>query len=101
MLAGRVRREPGPGSLAEGEAGAVAVLGVTDVDGAGGGPRYAPRKDFFGEDVTFADGTISTDGPPRYPQPEASLSSHCNDHTAAIAFTYRWVATLSRTDQYL
>ncbi|GAA3392322.1 hypothetical protein GCM10017752_28770 [Streptomyces roseoviridis] len=92
-----MRHVPGPGAPAEGEAGAVAVLGVTDVDGAGGGPRYATRKDFFfGEDVTLADGTISTDGPPRYPQPEASLSSHCNDHTAAIAFSYRWVATLSR-----
>ncbi|MGD3109180.1 Uma2 family endonuclease [Streptomyces sp. YGL11-2] len=32
------------------------------------GPRYATRKDFvYGEDVTIADWTISTDGLPRYP----------------------------------
>ncbi|QHC20663.1 Uma2 family endonuclease [Streptomyces sp. GS7] len=32
------------------------------------GPRYATRKDFvYGEDVTVAEWTISTDGLPRYP----------------------------------
>ncbi|MGW3268746.1 Uma2 family endonuclease [Streptomyces sp. NPDC001056] len=38
-----------------------------DIHPTPGGPRYATRKDFvYGEDVTIADWTISTDGLPRY-----------------------------------
>ncbi|MDX3383766.1 Uma2 family endonuclease [Streptomyces niveiscabiei] len=39
----------------------------TDIHPTPEGPRYATRKDFlYGEDVTIADWTISTDGLPRY-----------------------------------
>ncbi|MEU6239949.1 Uma2 family endonuclease [Streptomyces sp. NPDC047024] len=39
----------------------------TDIHPTPDGPRYATRKDFvYGEDVTIADWTISTDGLPRY-----------------------------------
>lgn len=45
--------------------GAGAVL--TDIHATPDGPRYATRKDFvYGEDVTIADWTISTDNLPRY-----------------------------------
>ncbi|MFF0017678.1 hypothetical protein [Streptomyces sp. NPDC005374] len=40
---------------------------LTDIHPTPEGPRYATRKDFvYGEDVTIADWTISTDGLPRY-----------------------------------
>jgi Uma2 family endonuclease len=40
---------------------------LTDIHPTPDGPRYATRKDFlYGEDVTIADWTISTDGLPRY-----------------------------------
>ncbi|MER7514870.1 Uma2 family endonuclease [Streptomyces sp. NPDC126499] len=40
----------------------------SDIHATPEGPRYATRKDFFyGEDVTIAEWTISTDGLPRYP----------------------------------
>ncbi|MFD7976971.1 Uma2 family endonuclease [Streptomyces sp. NPDC059071] len=40
----------------------------SDIHTTPDGPRYATRKDFFyGEDVTLADWTISTDDLPRYP----------------------------------
>ncbi|SFM84411.1 Putative restriction endonuclease [Streptomyces sp. cf124] len=46
--------------------GAGAVL--TDIHATPDGPRYATRKDFvYGEDVTIADWTISTENLPRYP----------------------------------
>ncbi|MFI7297866.1 Uma2 family endonuclease [Streptomyces sp. NPDC050121] len=46
--------------------GAGAVL--TDIHPTPDGPRYATRKDFvYGEDVTIAEWTISTEGLPRYP----------------------------------
>ncbi|MEU7635566.1 Uma2 family endonuclease [Streptomyces sp. NPDC039016] len=39
----------------------------TDIHSTPDGPRYATRKDFvYGEDVTVAEWTISTDGLPRY-----------------------------------
>ncbi|MBL1110083.1 Uma2 family endonuclease [Streptomyces sp. 5-8] len=39
----------------------------SDIHPTPGGPRYATRKDFvYGEDVTIADWTISTEGLPRY-----------------------------------
>ncbi|WP_256727015.1 Uma2 family endonuclease [Streptomyces acidiscabies] len=39
----------------------------TDIHPTPEGPRYATRKDFiYGEDITIADWTISTDGLPRY-----------------------------------
>lgn len=39
----------------------------TDIHPTPEGPRYATRKDFvYGEDVTIADWTISTEGLPRY-----------------------------------
>ncbi|MGW7226164.1 Uma2 family endonuclease [Streptomyces cyaneofuscatus] len=45
--------------------GSGAVL--SDIHRTPGGPRYAARKDFlYGEDVTIAEWTISTDGLPRY-----------------------------------
>ncbi len=45
--------------------GAGAVF--TDIHPTPDGPRYAVRKDFvYGEDVTIAEWTISTDGLPRY-----------------------------------
>ncbi|MEU3253095.1 Uma2 family endonuclease [Streptomyces sp. NPDC006997] len=45
--------------------GTGAVLG--DIHSTPDGPRYATRKEFvYGEDVTIADWTISTDGLPRY-----------------------------------
>ncbi|MCD9903956.1 MULTISPECIES: Uma2 family endonuclease [Streptomyces] len=45
--------------------GSGAVL--SDIHRTPGGPRYATRKDFlYGEDVTIAEWTISTDGLPRY-----------------------------------
>ncbi|KND34990.1 MULTISPECIES: Uma2 family endonuclease [Streptomyces] len=41
---------------------------LTDIHATPDGPRYATRKDFvYGEDVTIADWTISTDNLPRYP----------------------------------
>ncbi|MEV1067864.1 Uma2 family endonuclease [Streptomyces sp. NPDC050263] len=46
--------------------GSGAVL--TDIHPTPDGPRYATRKDFvYGEDVTIADWTISTEGLPRCP----------------------------------
>jgi Uma2 family endonuclease len=40
---------------------------LTDIHTTPDGPRYATRKDFvYGEDVTIADWTITTDGLPRY-----------------------------------
>ena len=40
---------------------------LTDIHTTPEGPRYATRKDFvYGEDVTIADWTISTDNLPRY-----------------------------------
>ncbi|MGW0748277.1 Uma2 family endonuclease [Streptomyces sp. NPDC002587] len=40
---------------------------MTDIHSTPDGPRYATRKDFvYGEDVTIADWTISTEGLPRY-----------------------------------
>ncbi|MFC4503029.1 MULTISPECIES: hypothetical protein [Streptomyces] len=45
----------------------VVVITLTDIHRTPDGPRYATRKDFvYGEDVTIADWTISTDGLPRY-----------------------------------
>lgn len=45
--------------------GSGAVL--SDIHRTPEGPRYATRKDFlYGEDVTIAEWTISTDGLPRY-----------------------------------
>ncbi|KOV72535.1 MULTISPECIES: hypothetical protein [unclassified Streptomyces] len=39
----------------------------TDIHPTPAGPRYATRKDFvYGEDVTIADWTISTEGLPLY-----------------------------------
>ncbi|GAB2948979.1 Uma2 family endonuclease [Streptomyces heilongjiangensis] len=44
---------------------------LTDIHSTPDGPRYATRKDFvYGEDVTIADWTISTEDLPRYPDPE-------------------------------
>ncbi|GHH30780.1 Uma2 family endonuclease [Streptomyces lanatus] len=45
----------------------------TDIHSTPAGPRYATRKDFlYGEDVTIADWTISTENLPRYkPETEA------------------------------
>ncbi|MDX3587054.1 MULTISPECIES: Uma2 family endonuclease [Streptomyces] len=41
---------------------------LTDIHATPDGPRYATRKDFvYGEDVTVADWTISTENLPRYP----------------------------------
>ncbi|WP_371577722.1 Uma2 family endonuclease [Streptomyces sp. NBC_01314] len=41
---------------------------LTDIHPTPDGPRYATRKDFvYGEDVTIADWTISTENLPRYP----------------------------------
>ena len=40
---------------------------LTDIHSTPHGPRYATRKDFvYGEDVTIADWTISTENLPRY-----------------------------------
>jgi Uma2 family endonuclease len=40
---------------------------MSDIHETPDGPRYATRKDFvYGEDVTIADWTISTEGLPRY-----------------------------------
>ncbi|QOV40995.1 Uma2 family endonuclease [Streptomyces ferrugineus] len=40
---------------------------LTDIHSTPDGPRYATRKDFvYGEDVTIADWTISTENLPRY-----------------------------------
>ncbi|MFD7335230.1 Uma2 family endonuclease [Streptomyces violascens] len=40
---------------------------LSDIHSTPEGPRYATRKDFvYGEDVTIADWTISTEGLPRY-----------------------------------
>ncbi|MGW7459583.1 Uma2 family endonuclease [Streptomyces sp. NPDC054797] len=40
---------------------------MTDIHSTPDGPRYATRKDFvYGEDVTIAGWTISTEGLPRY-----------------------------------
>jgi Uma2 family endonuclease len=40
---------------------------LSDIHPTPDGPRYATRKDFvYGEDVTIADWTISTEGLPRY-----------------------------------
>ena len=40
---------------------------LTDIHATPDGPRYATRKDFvYGEDVTIAEWTISTEGLPRY-----------------------------------
>ncbi|MFD9336002.1 Uma2 family endonuclease [Streptomyces sp. NPDC060028] len=40
---------------------------MTEIHQTPEGPRYATRKDFlYGEDVTIADWTISTEGLPRY-----------------------------------
>uniref|UniRef100_A0AAU2V8B0 Uma2 family endonuclease n=1 Tax=Streptomyces sp. NBC_00003 TaxID=2903608 RepID=A0AAU2V8B0_9ACTN len=40
---------------------------LSDIHTTPDGPRYATRKDFvYGEDVTIADWTISTEGLPRY-----------------------------------
>ncbi|MEV7613847.1 Uma2 family endonuclease [Streptomyces sp. NPDC089799] len=40
---------------------------MSDIHATPDGPRYATRKDFvYGEDVTVADWTISTEGLPRY-----------------------------------
>ncbi len=42
---------------------------LTDIHATPDGPRYATRKDFvYGEDVTIADWTISTENLPRYPE---------------------------------
>jgi Uma2 family endonuclease len=41
---------------------------LTDIHPTPDGPRYATRKDFvYGEDVTIAEWTISTEDLPRYP----------------------------------
>ncbi|WP_328310966.1 Uma2 family endonuclease [Streptomyces sp. NBC_00442] len=41
---------------------------LSDIHPTPAGPRYATRKDFvYGEDVTIAQWTISTDSLPRYP----------------------------------
>ncbi|MFJ6899720.1 Uma2 family endonuclease [Streptomyces hokutonensis] len=43
---------------------------LTDIHSTPDGPRYATRKDFvYGEDVTIAEWTISTEGLPRYAGP--------------------------------
>jgi hypothetical protein len=40
----------------------------SDIHATPDGPRYATRKDFvYGEDVTIADWTNSTEDLPRYP----------------------------------
>jgi Uma2 family endonuclease len=42
---------------------------LSDIHSTPDGPRYATRKDFvYGEDVTIAEWTISTEGLPRYPK---------------------------------
>ncbi|WP_369248574.1 Uma2 family endonuclease [Streptomyces sp. R41] len=47
--------------------GSGAVL--SDIHQTPHGPRYATRKEFvYGEDITIADWTISTEGLPRYPE---------------------------------
>ncbi|MGW5769440.1 Uma2 family endonuclease [Streptomyces longwoodensis] len=46
---------------------------LTDTHDTPAGPRYATRKDFvYGEDVTIADWTISTQGLPRYEEDGAA-----------------------------
>ncbi|MET9112671.1 MULTISPECIES: Uma2 family endonuclease [Streptomyces] len=46
---------------------------LTDIHDTPAGPRYATRKDFvYGEDVTIADWTISTQGLPRYEEDGAA-----------------------------
>lgn len=46
---------------------------LTDIHSTPAGPRYATRKDFvYGEDVTIADWTISTENLPRYKAEDAS-----------------------------
>ncbi|MFJ9632117.1 Uma2 family endonuclease [Streptomyces sp. NPDC101175] len=48
---------------------------LTDIHATPDGPRYATRKDFvYGEDVTIAEWTISTEGLPRYAMPGTSES---------------------------
>ncbi|MFD7136652.1 Uma2 family endonuclease [Streptomyces sp. NPDC059894] len=43
---------------------------LSDIHPTPDGPRYATRKDFvYGEDVTVAEWTISTEGLPLYPDP--------------------------------
>lgn len=45
---------------------------LTDIHSTPAGPRYATRKDFvYGEDVTIADWTISTENLPRYKAEDA------------------------------
>lgn len=45
---------------------------LTDIHSTPTGPRYATRKDFvYGEDVTIADWTISTENLPRYKAEDA------------------------------
>ncbi|MFE5538805.1 Uma2 family endonuclease [Streptomyces sp. NPDC056492] len=45
---------------------------MSDIHRTPEGPRYATRKDFvYGEDVTIADWTISTEGLPRYEDADA------------------------------
>ncbi|MPY63026.1 Uma2 family endonuclease [Streptomyces spongiae] len=54
--------------------GSGAVL--SDIHPTPDGPRYATRKDFlYGEDVTIADWTISTEKLPRYPEKDAGQPS--------------------------
>ncbi|OWA08356.1 hypothetical protein B9W62_19025 [Streptomyces sp. CS113] len=60
---GRPHRLASPGP--PGAASAAAVL--TDIHVTPEGPRYATRKDFvYGEDVTIADWTVSTQDLPLY-----------------------------------
>lgn len=48
---------------------------LTDIHATPGGPRYATRKDFvYGEEVTIANWTISTENLPRY-KPEGEQAS--------------------------
>ncbi|MGW0145920.1 Uma2 family endonuclease [Streptomyces sp. NPDC004822] len=50
---------------------------LSDIHATSDGPRYATRKDFvYGEDVTIAGWTISTEGLPRYEEgPETHTNS--------------------------
>lgn len=49
---------------------------LTDIHPTPDGPRYATRKDFvYGEDVTIADWTISTQALPRYPSQDSGQGS--------------------------
>ncbi|MFF3502332.1 Uma2 family endonuclease [Streptomyces sp. NPDC003247] len=50
---------------------------LSDIHPTPDGPRYATRKDFvYGEDVTVAEWTISTEGLPLYPDPPAATRAH-------------------------